>query len=452
MGVLIDDASALVSQARQRLDDVVELAPIGIGVVTLDGRVVMSNDALRRLLGYSREAFAEMSFYDYTHPDDVERNRELFDELVAGRSERFELEKRFLHADGHVVWGQLTSSLLRDDQGRPQFVIGMLQDVTETRRLQLELEVAEQRYRTLVEQVPAVVYVAPPDLESPWTYVSPRIEDLIGRPCEDHETERAHFRDLVLEEDRATIRAAFEELGLTGDGERVSDATSITFRIRGDDGVLRWVRDDFGIVHRADGRVELRGVFLDVTREKQLESELEHLAFHDPLTHLANLRRFRDAVGEWLGGGSTDGAVLYLDLDGFKDVNDQLGHAAGDQLLQTVAKRLRGALRAHDLAGRLGGDEFAVLLREVADQDEATAVAQRLCELITAPLVLGAHRLEIGVSIGVAMLGSESTADSVLRDADLAMYRAKDRGKGGIVAFEPSLLEASRRRLARATG
>ena len=451
MTALFDGADELVSQARQRLGDVVELAPIGIGVVSLDGRVVMSNDALRQLLGYSQEAFAAMSFYDYTHPDDVERNRERFDELVAGRIERFELEKRFLHADGHVVWGHLTSSLLRDDQGRPQFVIGMLQDVTETRRLQLELQAAERRYRTLVEQVPAVVYVAPPDLESPWTYVSPRIEDLIGRPCEDHETLRAHFRDLVLEEDRDTIHAAFEELGLTGDGERRSDAISITFRIRGDDDVLRWVRDEFAIVDRADGGLELRGVFLDVTHEKQLETELEHLAFHDPLTHLANLRGFRDAVGEWLDRGAEDGAVLYLDLDGFKDVNDQLGHAAGDQLLETVAKRLQGALRSHDLAGRLGGDEFAVLLREVADQDEATAVAQRLSTLITDPVVLGEHRVEIGVSVGVAMFTRGATADSVLRDADLAMYRAKDLGKGGIVAFEPALLEASRQRMARAT-
>ena len=451
MAASIHDGEELLARARQRLGDIVEVAPIGIGLVDLDGRVMMANDALRRLLGYSQQMFSSMSFYDYTHPDDVEHNRELFERLVTGEIEHFELDKRFLHADGHIVWGHLTSSLLRDEQGHPQLVIGMLQDVTETRRLQLELETAERRYRTLVEQVPAVVYVAPPDLESPWTYVSPRIVELIGRPCEHPESERAHFRELVLEEDRPTIHSAFAQLGLTGGAEQVAGSTTITFRIRGDDGLLRWIRDDFAVVATADGGVELRGVLLDVTHEKQLEGELEHLAFHDPLTNLANRRRFRDEVAQW-HGDATAGAVLYLDLDGFKDVNDTLGHAVGDQLLQTVARRLQGALRSDDLAARLGGDEFGVLLRHVDDEDEALAISRRLHELICARLVLGEHLVEIGASIGVAMFTADSTADSVLRDADLAMYRAKDLGKGGIVSFDPALREASRQRLARTAG
>ncbi|MFP4635924.1 MAG: diguanylate cyclase domain-containing protein [Nitriliruptoraceae bacterium] len=448
MDATVEHPEGLVAQVRERLGDVVELAPMGIGVVTLDGRVLMSNDALRQMLGYSEDEFAAMSFDEYTHPDDVERNRVLFEQLVAGEIDRFELEKRFLHADGHLVWGRLTSSLLRDEHGQPHFVIGMLQDVTETRRLQLELEAAEERYRTLVEQVPAIVYVAPPDLDSPWTYVSPRIEELLGRRSEDPLRERTHFRDLVVDEDRPTILAAFDELGLSGRVGGQTTSVSITFRIRGDDGQLRWIRDDFAIVEDADGRTELRGVLLDVTREKQLESELEYLAFHDPLTQLANLRRFREAVAEYLAQDVAAGAVLYLDLDGFKDVNDTLGHDVGDRLLQTLAARLRGALRGNDLAGRLGGDEFAVLLRGVVDEGEAMAIAKRLHDLIAAQVTIGEHRLHIGASIGLAMLESDGSAESVLRDADLAMYRAKDLGKGGIVAFEPSLLEASQRRFA----
>ena len=446
-----EQAESLVAQAKLRLDDIIELAPIGIGVVSRDAHVVMSNDALRRILGYSEEAFKRMSFDDYTHPDDIATNRERFDELVAGNIDRFELVKRFIHADGHIVWGHLTSSLLRDDDGEPQFVIGMLQDVTENRRLQQELETAEARYRTLVEQVPAVVYVAPTDLSQPWSYVSPRIADVLGVEAEDLRGLRQQFARSVVHDDVELVRAAFEDRKLPeSDADTYAVANTVTFRIRRPDGQLRWIRDDFTFTERPDGTVELRGVLLDVTREKGLEEELEHLAFHDPLTQLANLRRFRDEVAERLVEPGARGAVLFLDLDGFKDINDTLGHTVGDELLCAIAERLRRALRPGDLAGRLGGDEFAVLLDEVTSIDEAVQVGERLRALLAEPVVLRNHRLELGASVGVASFEDGSSAEDLLRDADLAMYRAKDLGKDQVAAFDPTLLQASLRRLNRA--
>ncbi len=446
-----DHVEGLIAQAKLRLGDIIELAPIGIGVVSREGHVVMSNDALRRILGYSEEAFERMAFDDYTHPDDIDLNRERFNELVAGNIDRFELVKRFIHADGHIVWGHLTSSLLRDDDGEPQFVIGMLQDVTENRRLQQELETAEARYRTLVEQVPAVVYVAPTDLTQPWSYVSPRISDVLGIADDDLSALRQEFARSVVDDDMELVQAAFEDQTLPeSDANVYAVANTVTFRIRRPDGQLRWIRDDFTVTERADGTSELRGVLLDVTREKGLEEELEHLAFHDPLTQLANLRRFRDEVADRLSEAGAGGAVLFLDLDGFKDVNDTLGHTVGDELLCAIAERLRGALRPGDLAGRLGGDEFAVLLDDVADVHEAVQVGERLRALLAEPVALRNHVLTLGASIGVAAFADGSSAEDLLRDADLAMYRAKELGKDQVAAFDPTLLQASLRRLNRA--
>jgi diguanylate cyclase (GGDEF)-like protein/PAS domain S-box-containing protein len=125
---------------EERLRAIVRLAPIGIGIVDLDGHTVLSNDALCAMLGYTAEEFADVTFETFTHPGDVARNDELFAEMVAGRSERFEMDKRYIHGDGHVVWGRLQVSLLRDADGAPAYAIGMVEDVTEEKRLRAELE------------------------------------------------------------------------------------------------------------------------------------------------------------------------------------------------------------------------------------------------------------------------------------------------------------------------
>ncbi len=127
-------------EMEERLRAIVRLAPIGIGIVDLDGHTVLSNDALCAMLGYTAEEFAEVTFETFTHPGDVVRNDELFAEMVAGRSERFEMDKRYIHGDGHVVWGRLQVSLLRDAEGAPAYAIGMVEDVTEEKRLRAELE------------------------------------------------------------------------------------------------------------------------------------------------------------------------------------------------------------------------------------------------------------------------------------------------------------------------
>jgi diguanylate cyclase (GGDEF)-like protein len=178
----------------------------------------------------------------------------------------------------------------------------------------------------------------------------------------------------------------------------------------------------------------------DIERRAVLEAQLSFQAFHDPLTGLANRRRFIDAVGDAITAG-TGAVVLFIDLDDFKDVNDEMGHDAGDALLTAVGHRILSAIRPDDLACRIGGDEFAVLLPETAALDQAEAVAQRLLEALAAPVEIEGRELVVPASIGIAAAAAGETlaVDELLRRADVAMYHAKAQGKNRLATHDPTI-------------
>jgi len=184
----------------------------------------------------------------------------------------------------------------------------------------------------------------------------------------------------------------------------------------------------------------------DITERIRLEEQLRDQALHDPLTRLANRLLLQDRIEHALvrqRRSANPFALLLLDLDNFKTVNDSLGHAAGDHLLVAVAGRLKSCLRGSDSAARLGGDEFAILLEEVTGPEHAASVAERLVEALRMPFTVEQREIFLGVSIGVAMGDStRQSADEMLRDADLAMYAAKAQGRSRHVVFSPRMREA----------
>jgi diguanylate cyclase (GGDEF)-like protein len=220
---------------------------------------------------------------------------------------------------------------------------------------------------------------------------------------------------------------------------------------RSQDGGIRWLGGR-AVDLSADADVAGTVVSIyDITRRKLAEQELAHQAFHDGLTGLANRSLFVDRAEQALRRAGRTGAppvVLCLDLDGFKDVNDSLGHLAGDRLLRVVADRLRDAVRAGDTAARLGGDEFAVLLDDTGGGPaEAEALAGRLLGLLAEPIELDGQRVSVGVSIGLVAADPQSTPESLLRDGDIAMYRAKAAGRKRWLAFTPDMRTAELERI-----
>src|SRR3954454_6164974 len=241
--------------------------------------------------------------------------------------------------------------------------------------------------------------------------------------------------DLVHPDDTAQAARFLDRAAL-----RRGRAGSLSVRLRAADGDYRAVEV---IAHNHIGDPLIGGILLNlrnVSERVALEEQLRHQAFHDDLTGLANRALFEDRLTQALARTRRhDGqlAVVFIDLDDFKTVNDSLGHAVGDELLRATARRLTSCLRVQDTAARLGGDEFAVLLEDLSGPDEAWQIAERLRSALEPPLVLDAPRIASSASLGLECPGIDATAADVLGNADLAMYAAKDAGKGRVARFEP---------------
>jgi diguanylate cyclase (GGDEF)-like protein len=229
-----------------------------------------------------------------------------------------------------------------------------------------------------------------------------------------------------------------------------SGVMQVEYRMLGLDGATRWVQDQMWLREQLpDGRRIIDGVVTDITTRKQAELGLRRLAHTDPLTGLANRLSLADRIEMAIDGLAAAGpgiALLMLDLDGFKAVNDTYGHAIGDELLMMVARRLRGSLRPSDLVARLGGDEFAVLLERV-DHHQTLAAAQRLLIAVNAPFAFSRGTISLSASIGLCHAADARGTLDLMRDADVAMYRAKADGKNRIVSFEPAMQARVARRL-----
>ncbi len=306
-----------------------------------------------------------------------------------------------------------------------------------------DLRRSEERFRSLVQNAADVVMVVRED--GTIAYESPPVERVLG--YEVHERVGRAATDFVHPDDRAAIAQVFDEV-TRAPGLQIA----VEFGCLHHDGSWRTIA---GLAQNLLEDPAVRGIvvnYRDVTEPKALANELEHRAFHDSLTGLANRALFGDRLSHALErrpGTRESLAVLFLDLDDFKTVNDSLGHGEGDRLLVGVAERLRSSLRAADSIARMGGDEFAILLDDPPDSLAPREVGRRLLAALIAPFVLAGKEVFVRASIGIATgQAGFQTADELLRNADLSMYTAKRNGKNRIEQFEPRMHHEASTRLA----
>ncbi len=608
-----------IGPSDERFHVLFERASVGIISVGPDGRAVEANPAIERMLGYGPGGLVGVSFTEFTHPDDVDVSKGLYQELLDGQRPSYQYEKRYVRTDDEVIWVRVTVWSDASDTESTQVAIAMIEDITESKIAAHELEQKASRLERIIATQRDISAAATGDLEHAMQVIVERAmaltvaegamihliegEDVVTRAAcgiatrflnnrrplsksvsrfaiaarepvliehaEDDPRLNSQLRALVGdrshicvplfagerpvgalsvmstsederlgEEDRQTLEllagvlsegvsraaeveakrrqvdalARFEAIyhgAITGvmtlshDGQiaganpamcamlglenanevrthiaeyldpeehgRVSAAVEELFagesnslrietRLNRRDGSVLWVSASFSIVREPDGRPSFGIVMVqDDTERKAAQDALlrqseinEHQALHDSLTGLPNRTLFRDRIEQAIAIAEREGAraaVAMMDLDRFKDINDSLGHHAGDALLVEIGQRLRGILRSSDTVARLGGDEFGVLISKPRSDRDVVVVIEKIRAALELPVTIDGLGLPAEASIGIAMFPQHGQdVDTLLRHADVAMYAAKEE-KGGFAFYEKSRNESDPARL-----
>lgn len=389
----------------------VERAAEPMAVLDEHGRFVWANQAACSLLGYSADQLVGTSFRDLTHPADRHLDQELADDFIAGRLERIVMEKRYVRADGSVIWIHLTGSLIGD--GPQRYRLTQFHDITA--RLQIG-----RLWRESFAHAPVGMSVA--DLQGRFTAVNDALCGLLGYG-------REHLLATSLAEITHPDDQGEAEEALTALQEGRRTTARLHHRVRCRHGELLTVIVHVSAVPGADARPAFFVAQYEHLGPQQWRNRhLVYLALHDPMTGLANRTLLTDRLRQGLSELDRDGgtlAVLVIDLDELKVVNDRYGHLAGDQLITAAASELATAVRAGDTVARFGGDEFVVLAR-VADAEQAEALRGRIADRLSQATVSCPQPLQVRASIGMATTHAPDTsADDLLARADADMYRQK---------------------------
>lgn len=386
-----------------------------IAMIDLYGRHVDVNPAMCRLLGYDRERLLELLPAEVTHPDDYALAKETIQDLEAGRIDSFSAEKRLLRSDGSVILVLVTSSLLRASDGTPHLIVSQLHDITDRYG-------AELLWRRTLGDAP--IGMALMDLDGRCTEVNARLCELVGYRRDELLGQRGS--DLVYDGDKAQVDSLYAQFK-----EGRTDSASLELCLRHRDGHPFWTLARIGVVQGLDDRPayvvsQYEALGDDSQVDEGRLAELTRMALHDPLTGLANrsllLDRFQQELTKLPEQGGVL-AVLMIDLDGFKPINDRYGHDTGDRVLQSAAQEVSSAVRSSDTVARIGGDEF-VVLAGLADRAQAEELRTRVAKQLNAEAP--DRRVRLGASVGLTTTRDPSTTShSLLASADRDMYARK---------------------------
>lgn len=441
-----EQADRALGRSEARFQAVFEGVGSGLAIVAPDGRWLSVNRAMAAILGYSREELAHLTFQDVTVPEDLDADLALLEQLVAGQIDRYELEKRYLRKDGRAIWAHLTVTKHLDAQGRLDYFLAVVEDIGQRKAAEQALGTLTQELEDRVSQhtldlrkreaeLAAVLeytddaYVCTDD-RGTITAWNRKAEDTFGWTRA--EALGAAMHEMIISPElRAAHQAGMARFQATGEAKVLNRRIELPALCK--DGRVIPVEVHISAVP-VEGRMLFNAFLHEISARKREEERREAEALLDPLTGLPNRRALLERLPPAVARVTDSGAglaLMFLDLDGFKPVNDAYGHDIGDRLLQDIAQRLRGVLRAGDAVFRLAGDEFTVLLEGLDTPSSADAVARKLLVAVNQPVAIEAHRVTVAASIGLALClpGDPRGPEQLLKDADQAMYAAKKAGR-----------------------
>jgi diguanylate cyclase (GGDEF)-like protein/PAS domain S-box-containing protein len=536
-------------ESEGRFRNAFDFAAIGMAIVSLTGQWSQVNQTLCQMLGYSESELKELTFQDVTHPADLEADLEHVGDLLHGKIRSYQMEKRYLHKDGHVVWVLLSGSLVRGRDGSPLHFVAQVQDINARKATELELAANRRFLADLIDAIPLPLTVKDDNRrfvivnEANGRFHRRPAADFLGKldsdfyspervsqiwaeddavdndaPMEEEqsfETTAGELRwiikhkrrivspdgrrwlivalfditqrklaEIALRQSEARFRALTEmssdfyweqdeNFRITSMSAGVEKSVGIdpqwhigktrwevpgilltekewaahkailaahqpfldfTYERLGREGESRYLSISGQPIFDAQGKFTgYRGVGKDVTAAKVAEARIQYLAYHDSLTALPNRSSFSLILNPGIARARRDGsklAVLFIDLDRFKNINDTLGHDAGDTLLREIGNRLRHCVRQADTVARLGGDEFVVLLQDISEPGHVAKVAQKILFEIASALDILEQEIRVTASIGISIYPEDGEDEQTLmKNADIAMYHAKQEGK-----------------------
>lgn len=423
-------------RVENRMQLALEVGRIGCFEINMRDGTSVGTPAFFELYGLpgDRGSWTQQEWLSFIHPDDRPAVIDHLKEVALG-AEMTTVEYRVVRRDGEVRWTASRARVETAADGRQTQAYGIQQDITERKLAELALVESEEHHRRFIEVNPACFWTA--DLEGKIKVANSSAAARFGVPMEI--SSALVGPPLVHREDRARVLSDWQRSLSSG------QPYDIEHRMRWGDGEYRWVHARaYARFDEAGKVIAWYGATEDIQERKLAEQRMSWMATHDSLTGLGNRLYFRDrleiAIDE--AGGARQVALLLLDLDGFKLVNDSLGHDVGDELLIETGRRLREVVGRHGVVSRLGGDEFTVIVPQPKSEAWLQGILESILQELARPLASGGAEINTRASIGVAVYpDDDATVSQLLKDADLALYTAKAQGRGCWIRFSPEMRE-----------
>jgi len=434
-------AASALEASEERFRTLFSQAAVGVAQIdSCSGKIARANKKFSEMMGYSVAELENMCIQDCAHPDDKAAGMQEVQRLAAGEISELRMETRYLHKDGHVVWVDLTAAPITLSSGEAHHNVAVILDITERKIMEEALRTNEEGLRGILNRLPIGIALVK---DGAFDFSNERYTQICGYDTQEISSLDAWWATLVVDpQERELYRTrwvdACNEARESGGYIRAQECT-----ITRKGGHLRSL-EMAGVVLGENYLVTL----VDISQRKAVEERARYLAYYDPLTQLPNRRLLLDRLQQALAMSARHqsyGAVLMLDLDNFKSLNETQGHDMGDRLLGVVAQRLRSCVHVDDTVARHGGDEFVVVLRSMGESEQAAAagaeeVAQKILNVMREPFELNGELHHTTLSIGITLFhGQRESADELLKRGDLAMYRAKAEGRNALRFFDPEM-------------
>ena len=424
-------AQKSLRESEEKYRTILEKMEEGLFELDLKGNITFVNDAECRKLGYSREELTGMNYRQLQDENTAKKTRQIFSEVYKKEEPIQLLDVEIIRKNGSKAFNEISVSLLKDKQGKATGFRGISRDVTVRRQMEEMIRQSEEKYRTIINEVDEWYFEI--DLAGNVIFVNDAIVRSVGYPPE--RLIGLNYKSFTSEERSGEVFKIFRQVYETREPIK-----NFPYEFVLPDGKITFF--ELSVFPKLDDQgkvVGFRGVGHDVTERKRTEEQLNYIATHDLLTGLPNRMLLMDRLKMATAQAKRNAqklALMMLDLDNFKNVNDSLGHMVGDKLLKEISLRLTGRLRQNDTICRLGGDEFIILLPAIERVEDAVEVAKIILESFEQSFICNDHLINSSISIGIAIYPDDAQdIDVLMKNADMAMYYVKAHGRNGYHLF-----------------